>query len=195
MAALCALDTMDINSTTKLQREITSRETLLWAGRPKQGIILRGTDAFMIPFSFLWGGFAIFWEYGVYTSGAPIFFLLFGSVFVVVGVYMIIGRFFADAIKRKDTYYGITSDRLLILSEFPVRNLKSLSLTTLSDITFSENANGYGSISFGPQHPMASMMGGMSWPGMGQYQSPNFELIDSVKPVYDKIREAQKAAL
>ncbi|OFW17630.1 MAG: hypothetical protein A3H27_16985 [Acidobacteria bacterium RIFCSPLOWO2_02_FULL_59_13] len=65
----------------------------------------------------------------------------------------------------------------MVLSEFPTHKVKSLNLTTLTDITFSNKSDGTGSISFGPQHP---------------YQSPIFELIDNVKSVYDTIREAQK---
>jgi hypothetical protein len=148
----------------------------------------------MIPFSLLWGGFAIFWEYSAYTSGAPAFFLLFGSVFVVVGLYFIFGRFIADSLKRRSTYYGVTNDRVVILSEFPVRKLKSLNLRTLSDITFSNKSDGTGSITFGPQALMAPWMGGMSWPGMGQYQGPEFELIKNVKAVYETVRDAQKKA-
>lgn len=183
---------MEFETTHKLQKELSAGESLLWSGRPKQGVLLRGSDVFMIPFSLLWGGFAIFWEYSAYTSGAPPFFLLFGGVFVVVGLYFIFGRFVADSIKRKGTYYGVTNDRVLILSEFPTRKLKSLNLRTLSDITFSNKSDGSGSITFGPQHPMSSWMGGMSWPGMGQYQSPMFEFIKNAKTVYETIRDAQK---
>ncbi|MEO6146867.1 MAG: hypothetical protein ABIT70_07410 [Sulfuriferula sp.] len=100
---------MEHETTQKLQRELSSGESLLWTGRPKQGVALRGADAFMIPFSLLWGGFAMFWEYSVYTVGAPTFFLLFGSAFVVVGIYFIFGRFITDSLKRKNTYYGITN--------------------------------------------------------------------------------------
>lgn len=50
-----------------IQKELDSGEGLLWAGTPKQGTIFKGTDVFMIPFSLLWGGFAIFWEYMALT--------------------------------------------------------------------------------------------------------------------------------
>jgi len=183
---------MDYEATQKLQRELSSGESLLWSGRPRQGIILRGSDGFMIPFSLLWGGFAIFWEYSAYESSVPLFFLLFGSIFVIVGIYFMFGRFIVDSLKRKSTFYGVTNDRVLILSEFPSHNLKSLNLRTLTDITFLSRPDGSSNITFGPQHPMASWMGGMSWPGMGQYQSPIFEFIQNVKTVYETIRDAQK---
>lgn len=183
---------MDYETTQKIQKELSPGESLVWSGRPQQGVLLRGSDVFLIPFSLLWGGFAIFWEYRVYTSGAPLFFLFFGGVFVVVALHLIFGRFVVDSIKRKGTHYGVTNDRVLILSEFPTRKLKSLNLRTLTDITFSNRSDGSGSITFGPQHPITPWMSGMSWPGMGQYQSPMFELIRNVKTVYEIIRDAQK---
>ena len=186
--------TMEYDTTTKIQTQLSSGESLLWSGRPRQGVIFRGSDVFVIPFSLLWGGFAIFWEYKAYTSGAPFFFLLFGGAFVVMGIYFIFGRFFVDSMTRKNTYYGVTNDRVIIVTEFPTSKTKSLGLSTLTDITFSTKPDQSGTISFGAQHPMAEMFGGMNWPGMGAYQGPRFDMIDNVKSVYDKLQRAKKDA-
>jgi len=155
-------------------------------------VILRGSDLFVIPFSLLWGGFAIFWEYSAYSSGAPAFFLLFGGVFVVVGIYFIFGRFVVDALTRRNAYYGVSNDRVLIVSEFPTSKTKSLGLSTLTDLTFSSKSDQSGSISFGAQNPMAEMFGGMNWPGMGAYQGPRFDMIQNVKSVYDILQKAKR---
>ena len=49
-------------------RMITDRlepgEHLTWWSQPRQGIFLRRMDALMIPFSLLWAGFMVVWEYG-----------------------------------------------------------------------------------------------------------------------------------
>ncbi|MBI3564423.1 MAG: hypothetical protein HY079_04415 [Elusimicrobia bacterium] len=85
------------DSARVISAELGGDETLLWSGRPAQGLRLVLGDALMIPFSLLWGGFAIFWEVMVFRSGAPWFFRLWGVPFVCVGLYLIVGRFFADA--------------------------------------------------------------------------------------------------
>lgn len=176
----------------KFRQELSSGEALLWSGRPPQGIILRGSDFFLIPFSILWGGFAIFWEYSAFNSGAPTFFLLFGAPFVLIGIYLIVGRFIYDSLNRRNTFYGISDDRVILITEFPARRVKSLNLSTLTDVSLSEKSDGGGKIVFGPEQPMGSWANGMAWPGMTQYQSPMFELVKDAKHVYETVRNAQK---
>jgi len=178
----------------ELAPHLDGGESLLWSGRPRQGLVLRPSDAFVIPFSLMWGGFAVFWEASVLERDAPLFFVLWGIPFVLVGLYMIGGRFFADARLRGRTFYGLTSSRVIIVSGLFSRRVKSLSLRTLSDVTLSERADRSGTISFGPTTPWSSWAGSMPWPGTSQQQAPAFELIAEARSVYNKIREAQKAA-
>jgi hypothetical protein len=147
-------DLMWDDTENQIKAELGSQERLLWTGRPRSGILFRPADALLIPFSLLWGGFAIFWEATVITQRAPFFFKLWGVPFVLVGLYLIVGRFFADARQRAKTYYGITSERVIIISGLFRRSVKSLNIETLSDITLTEKSDGSGSITLGPTHPM-----------------------------------------
>ena len=110
----------------------------------------------------------------------------------MVGIYFIFGRFIVDSLTRRSTYYGVSNDRVLIVSEFPTSRTKSLGLSTLTDLTFSTKSDQSGSISFGAQHPMSEMFGGMNWPGMGAYQGPRFDMIENVKSVYDILQKAKR---
>ena len=167
-------------------------ERLLWSGAPRQGVVLRPTDLFQIPFSLLWGGFALFWNVSVWATGAPIFFRLFGLPFLVVGVYVTVGRFWFDARRRARTSYGVTTERVIIASGAFTPSIKSLALRTLTDVTLTERPDASGTISFGPTSFAASMYAGTPWPGV--QQPPSFELIADAKRVYDIVRDAQSAA-
>ena len=181
------------NPASEIERELSSGERLLWSGQPQRGIRLRSSDAFLIPFSLLWCGFAIFWEASVITKGAPFFFRLWGVPFVLVGLYLVVGRFIVDARTRERTFYGVTSERIIIVSGLFSRQTKSLQLRTLSDISLAERADGSGTITFGPQHPMAQRIPS-GWPGAGQYAAPAFDMIERAKETYNLIRQTQRTA-
>ena len=183
-----------IDAESAISQQLARDEKLLWSGMPRQGVVLRAADAFMIPFSLMWGGFAVFWEVTVLTSGAPPFFVIWGIPFVLVGLYIVFGRFIVDARKRARTYYGLTDQRIMIVSGLMSRKIKSLNLRTLSDVSLSEKTDGVGTITFGPGHGMWSWFGGTSWPGMGAHAAPAFDMIPDAKRVYEAVREAQKAA-
>ena len=177
-----------------IAREIAADERLLWSGVPKQGLALRGSDAFLIPFSLMWGGFALVWETTVLATGAPLLFKLWGIPFVLMGLYLIAGRFFVDAWQRRRTAYGITDQRAIILSGLTSRNVKSLPLRTLTDMTLSEANDGSGTISFGPSPPWGRAFGAANWPGSGERVVPAFEFIPDAKRVFARLREAQSEA-
>ncbi|WP_235532040.1 PH domain-containing protein [Pelomonas sp. Root1237] len=179
----------------EVQRELSPSEKPLWWGQPRQGVVVRGSDAFTIPFSLLWCGFAVFWEASALRApNTPAFFVLWGIPFVLVGVYFVVGRFFVEARQRANTYYAVTSERVIIVSGVFARKVKSLSLRTLTDLSLSEARSGEGTITFGAQHPMAAMFGGMrGWPGAEQNLGPSFDLILNAKSVYETIRSAQSA--
>jgi len=185
---------MTFSSEQSLMRELGRDEKLLWSGVPRRGMLIRPSDAAAIPFSLLWGGFAIFWEYSVLKGGAPFFFGIWGVPFVLVGLYMIFGRFFADAYMRSRTEYGVTDQRVIIVNGLFTREVKSLPLVSMADITLSERSDRAGSIQFGPTPPGGSLMAGTPWPGAAKRLPPTFDLIDNVREVYDQIIKAQQAS-
>ena len=89
-------------------------EIVLWRGKPEKLHLFSSQDVFMIPFSLLWAGFAVFWETTVIVQGAPWFFILFGSFFVLAGLYITLGRFLWKAYVLKRSLYVITDRKVLI---------------------------------------------------------------------------------
>jgi hypothetical protein len=174
------------DSEQVLLPELAPGERLLWSGRPGQGLRLRTADAVMIPFSLMWGGFAFFWEFMVVSQQAPLIMRLWGLPFVCIGLYMIVGRFFVDSFLRARTHYGLTSTRVIIVTLRGSRQVKSLTLAGLTDITLSERKDHSGNIVFGPgsaSNPFINNRRGAT--------APSFELIADARLVYERIRGAQ----
>jgi len=170
--------------------ELDAGERLLWAGRPSGGIVFRRADAFMVPFSVMWAGFAVVFEVTAYRQGGLNFMALWGIPFVLIGAYLVIGRFSWDAWRRAQTFYGVTNRRILILTCGRSRNSTSLALGTLPGITLAERRDGIGDIVLAAGD--ASHVGAGGLVPRGSVVPPMLELIPQAKNVYDIIRRAQQ---
>lgn len=169
---------------------LSDNEQILWTGKPPKGFLLRKSDIFFIPFSIIWFGFAIFWEAIVIFSGAPFFFIIFGLLFVAVGLYIFIGRFFVDSYKRKNTVYAITNDRIIIKSKIFTNAVNSINIRTLSRIKFTENSRGLGTINLDAGSFKYNGIAGVESP-VSRF-APKLEMIPNVKKVYNIIVENQR---
>ncbi len=152
---------------------------MLWAGRPNPRRLFTGADVFLIPFSLLWGGFAIFWETLALTSIAPaggpaIFFPLFGLPFVAIGLYFIFGRFLVKRYVKQRTVYAVSS----------------LSIKRLPGLEVSTGSGRAGSVTFGQWHGLAGMYAntGMDWLTWSMGQRPMaFYDLDDARSVYELV--------
>ena len=91
------------------------------------------------------------------------------------------------------TVYAVTDQRILIVTTWWNKEVKSVSLKPLPEISLTEKADGSGTITFGPQLPYSRMMGG-GWPGASKRAAPAFELIDRVRSVYEIIQASSNEA-
>jgi len=173
--------------SSAFQNEISSDERLLWSGRPSDGLRLSGQNVRLILFSLMWGGFAIFWNYGVWTQGAPLMFKLFGLPFLIVGLYLLVGRFFYDAWRRSRTYYALTDKRALIAYFAFGKQVQSFPLAQLGSTMLIEHHDGKGSIIF--DRSSSNSLGSMS--AFTNKLSQGFVFIDHARFVFEQLQSAQ----
>lgn len=175
------------------QGELPSGERLLWSGQPKQGFTFRSDDWYMIPVSLLWMGFVIAWEVRS-VSRASTCFALWGLPFILIGLYLMFGRFLYDNVRRRRTYYALTNERIIIVSGISTRNVKSLDLRGLTEVNLTQTTGGRDTITFGPLIPTVWFGSGYSRSTAQQATSPQFEMINNAREVYEQIRRAQQEA-
>src|SRR5215475_1038373 len=116
---------IDARTAEKIQPYLLSGENIYWAGMPDPKVIFHSDDWSAIPFSLLWTGFFVFWEGDAlrlwhFTKSADhpdAFMVLWGIPFLIVGNYLVWGRFVFDAWIKRRTYYAVTNRRVFILQE------------------------------------------------------------------------------
>jgi hypothetical protein len=175
-------------TTPDLHDRLQSGERLIWSGAPAQGFLLTSQDWYLIPFSFLWGGFAIFWEFMAVTQPKTPIAGLWGIPFVLLGLYLIVGRFLIDAWVRSGISYAVTNKRILIQRSPPFSNFTAMAIDHLPDLSLTERADGRGTIRFG-QGVAVGRRGISSWtPSLAAI--PQFIGIENARSVFDQIQSA-----
>lgn len=169
--------------------ELLPAERIEWTGQPEPRVIFHQEDWLAIPFSLMWGGFAIFWLLG--ASGIlewanhpnrsfEYFGIAWGTPFVLVGQYLIWGRFVYARWKKRRTYYALTNRRaLIVVNGLKGRSSSSAYFENLSVVDKRVRADGKGIISFG-----GPVTGEWQWGKRNPPRPPTFDDIDNADSVY-----------
>ncbi|TME22355.1 MAG: PH domain-containing protein [Chloroflexi bacterium] len=171
-----------------LQPYLLPDERILWTGRPGSRRWFTAADIYLVPFSLFWGGFALFWEGLVLTSGAPWPFALWGIPFIVIGQYLIWGRFLYKRWDRARTTYAVTSRRLVVLKG---GRPQSLFLNQLPVVNQSSGRDASGTLIFGSAPSGYALWAntGLGW--FYQHAAPlTFDDIPDVNIVYGLVASA-----
>jgi hypothetical protein len=99
-------------------------ETVQWQGQPDPRVHFTRTDSFFVPFSIFWLGFAVVWTVAVSNSrNAPSFIWLFGLLFVAIGIFLTVGRFFVKPASKRRTRYVLTDRRAIVAGPWGVSSI------------------------------------------------------------------------
>ena len=174
----------------EVRLHLNSGEKLLWAGRPAQGIVLTWQDWHLIPFSVVWLGIVVysFWLRPTKTPEPLALFVAVGLLFIGIGIYMLIGRFFVDLWYRSQLIYGVTDRRAIILSGMRRQSVQSIYFSSLSTLKLEERRDRTGTIYFGDQPSSAYWHG--PYPGQG-VGTQFFRIVDA-KQVYTILHKAMQ---
>jgi hypothetical protein len=173
----------------------------MWAGQPKTSVIFHKKDALLIPFSLLWGGFAVFWEAGVLglwgsqANGRWSFGILWGIPFVLIGQYIIWGRFLYAAWLKKHTHYAVTNRRVIVVQNGWRRQMASAYIDSLPTLTKEGGLSGIGALSFVQSQPISSnSLGWGAWNALSVGSVPAFVDIEDVDSVYRLVSDLREKA-
>ncbi|MDC9822710.1 PH domain-containing protein [Devosia sp. ZB163] len=172
-----------------IQGRLLAGEHILWEGRPAQGLLLTRRDALLIPSSLVFLGFSIYWTMLASNYGAPDFFALFGVLFIVAGLYFVVGRFLLDAWLRSRTQYAVTDRRVLVMRAAPPGRFTAVDRAKLPAIDLSERADGRGTIRFGAPEPILQGRNSLAGWTPSLDAVPQFLAIDRARYVFDLVQQ------
>jgi hypothetical protein len=162
-------------------------EELLWSGRPQGGI--HGAGFFVL---FLALVPCVLGIGGAFRDLGPPYLLPIGWLTVLGALfYFVFGRLVVAEIHKGRIFYGLTARRAIILFGVFKRQVRSIDLSSLRDISFTERPDHTGTIWLGVpptgSSPRPTGLRGLFWPGPLPHTLSAFLTIDSVKTVYGRV--------
>lgn len=184
--------------------ELLNGEEILWAGQPDTRILFSRSDIFTIPFGIVFTVFSLEWESGAFKQvlnpnskpGASWLFPLFGVPFVLIGLYLAVGRFFYKFWNKKRTYYAVTNKRILVVKNSRQRELRGAYLEAIPVINRSIRRDGHGTIIFGNTPPGALMSEDSGFDFLGSRtveHAPSFRDINDAEKIYRIVLDLRKS--
>ena len=150
----------DLEHAALFEDQLLDGEEILWTGRPDPSVNFDRRDLALVPFSIAWAGFAIFATAGfvvgygeaVKSGGqeGSFLFLVLGAMFSLLGLYLLVGRFFYKRWDKLRLYYALTDARVLILKTAGTTpTVSGIPWDKVPAIGKSEGYGGTGTVTFG----------------------------------------------
>ncbi|MEC7524696.1 MAG: hypothetical protein VYE22_32755 [Myxococcota bacterium] len=120
-------------------------EEIVVATAARRGLVFAPIDLALVPFGLVFAGIA-----SLFAIQAPGAMALFALPHIAIGLYLAIGRFFWDAIRRASATYAVTDRRLLIHER---GRFVSVPLAEIGETTLREREDDAGTITLGRPGP------------------------------------------
>jgi hypothetical protein len=186
--------------------ELLKDEKILWKGQPDPNKNFTKKDYFLVPFSILWGGFAIFWEvmatwaiffsnHGTNADSFALIFPIFGIPFVLIGLYFMFGRFIYKRKKKVKTWYLVTNLRVIEINYMGGKSVNSANIDTIPSYSKSIDHDGIGTLIFGSNNMISGMYANFGLDFFGSMYgtpAPAFHDIKNAETVYQLVQEEKR---
>jgi len=175
--------------------ELSADEKILWCGQPCDGFQFSALNVMTLPFGIALSGVGAFlglsaWQtlitrpsvtYPSFSGLLPV--IVIGIGFITAGLLLIGGMFYLDRYWRRNTYYAVTNQRIIVITKWLATNVLTLALQQIPLVTLTTRSNGSGNIVFG-----STITGTI---GSTNYTPPSFDKIDDARKVSNVILDAQ----
>ena len=138
--------------TALFNTQLLKGEHLIWVDQPDLSVHLAKPDRYMIPISLVWEGFfayALFQKISTGQFGNSLIDAFFLIIFNLIGVYLVVGRFFLKRWRKAQTYYALTNRRAMVHTRFFGEKTDSVFLANVAMTKMCMHANGSGDLKFG----------------------------------------------
>ncbi len=141
----------------QIQLELMPEEEILWSGKSSLKKWISYGDYMYIPFSLMWCGFVLYWEWTVIRFQYPASFHLLGIPFAIFGLYMVAGRFLYKYYKKKSSCYVLTNLRAIEAYEHKWFKRREMPVKEMGRMLRFVEKDGYGVIVFNDVNPALIM--------------------------------------
>jgi hypothetical protein len=167
---------MDIAATQVIQSELRPGEQLVWADMPDP-LRCATRDITTFLFGIVFFAFSIFWIVKA-SAGPDAIFPLFGVPFVIAGAGLVLSPLWKWYVGQRTTY-GISAQRLIIVSHSIRRRVQSFTPTMISDVERIDGRNGRGDVVFGKESRY-SYEGGWAYKKIGFWGIANVRAVEQL---------------
>ncbi|MBW1810228.1 MAG: hypothetical protein JRJ87_18670 [Deltaproteobacteria bacterium] len=147
----------------QIKEELLKDEKILWTGQPDPSVHFAPGDAFLLPAGIIFIGFGIVWVFvslGFFNepggAGRPNPLFAFTALPpLVIGFYLVLGRYLVKIRGKRRTYYAVTDQRAIALLAGSKKVIMAANIKTVPIVTKTIKKSGIGNLRFGNSYPGA----------------------------------------